>query len=646
MFKKLLSNLPFNPSLLDEVSFYYGRLRKEAAIRRLGFALMAAAMVVQFIAALYPPQQSLAASPNDILNGITDKDSILKAWDANTHHARDVYSKFGITRQNIADIRGQNTNSTVNSTARDYWSVGYLPLSNFGISSNKWGERDIDANGAKIYQRPLHAWDTNGSSSYPAFHGVNSHGVDFWILKTCGNPTFIGSYLPSPPKPNLTVHKTLLTNSVVHRGDTVKFRLEYQNTRQDSLATHFKLQDSLNSNFEFVTLDDMSSRSGNNLEIARSGHLGHTANPYVSTLTVRVKSTAVNQSTICNSATVSSDQDSATSEKPCVTVIVPAVAPPPPPPTTPRPSPTPPPPPAAPVIIPPEGYCIASSSFISGSNRDFVVRTESYVQSGTQVTSYSFDVDANGTIDAKEASSQATYEKQFKGLSPGAHTVLVYVDLKNSTGQTIQTKACQAQINIAEDARVILSKSVVNTTKGGDANKTTVSNGDILEFKLVTQNVTSTDYKDYNGQDYLGSVLQYADLVDSSQVSLQDMTLDSQNYLHWKIPNLAANSSDVKTIKVKVKDTIPVTNTPSKLSPDYSCSFTNNYGNEVLINVNCPAAKAVEQAATALPNTGPGTTVAIGAIVATIAGYLFSRSRVMARELLIVRDEYLSSGGF
>src|SRR4051812_1566367 len=114
MFKNLLSNLPFNPSLLDQVSFYYGRLRSEAAIRRLGFVLIVAAMAVQFFAALYPPQQSLAASPNDVLDGITDKNSILKAWDANTHHVRDIYSKFGITRQNIADIKGQSTNSTVN----------------------------------------------------------------------------------------------------------------------------------------------------------------------------------------------------------------------------------------------------------------------------------------------------------------------------------------------------------------------------------------------------------------------------------------------------------------------------------------------------------------------------------------------------
>jgi fimbrial isopeptide formation D2 family protein len=632
MFKKLLSNLPFNPSLLDQVSFYYGRLKKETAIRRLGFVLMVGAMAIQFIATIAPPQQSLAYSPNDVLNGISNKNDILKAWDANTNNVREIYSRYGITRDNISAIKGQSPNDTVSSGGDKYWSIGRLPLDNFGISSEDWGERSVDITSKlTVYERPLHAWDTHGSSSYEAYHGRNSHGVDFWILKTCGNPTFEGDYLPNPPKPKVEIHKTLLTSNVVHRGDIVKFRLEYRNSKKDSLAKHFKLRDTLDNNFEFVSLDGgMNYHSGNTVGVDYKGPVGYTATSRIRTLVVRVRDSAANQSTICNTATVSSDEDSDTSEKPCVTVVVPSMpAPPPPPPvSTPTPQIT--------TVSPaaPTGYCIASSSFISGSNRDFNVRTETYVQPGTQINSYSF------------IASTATYEKKFTGLANGAHTILVYVDFKSATGQTAQTKACQAQITIAEDARVVLSKSVANITKGGDANNTTVGNGDVLEFKLVTQNVTSTNYMNYNGEDYLGGVLQYADIADSSQIALQDMKLDSQNYLRWKIPNLAAGTSDVKTLRVKVKDPIPVTNTPSKLSPDYSCSIINNYGSQVAMNINCPVAKSVEQTTKSLPNTGPGTTLTIAAAIASLAGYLFSRSRIMARELLLVRDEYLSSGGF
>ena len=52
MFKKLISNLPFNPSLIGQVSFYAKRLRKEESIRRAGFGFMALAMFIQLFAVI------------------------------------------------------------------------------------------------------------------------------------------------------------------------------------------------------------------------------------------------------------------------------------------------------------------------------------------------------------------------------------------------------------------------------------------------------------------------------------------------------------------------------------------------------------------------------------------------------------------
>jgi hypothetical protein len=627
MFKKLLANLPFNPSLLDQVGFYYSRLRRDAAIRRLGFIFIALSLVVQVIAALYPAQKSLAASPNNVLSGLTDKTSLLRAYDNNIGNVQNIYAKFGITHDNISEIPGQKPNSTISSAGSDYWSAGRLPMSTFGLSTNKWGERSVDSGGTTVYERPLHAWDVNGSTKYAAFHGKNSHGQDFWILQNCGNPTFEGPYVPVPPTPRLTVHKTLLTNNVVHPGDTAKFRLEYSNSKPDSLATNFSLKDTLNSNLEFVSLDGLSSKEENNLYINRSGKLGYTPTPYVSTLIVKVRATAADHSTICNQASVSSDQVSGSSEKPCLTVVNPKKSIPPPKST-------------------PSGYCVASSSLVNGSSSDFSVRTSSYIKSGTQITGYNYDVDANGSIDAQDKTNQATYEKRFSDLGSGQHTVLIYAQFANAAGAKAQSSPCQAQINLAEAPRVNLSKSVMDITKNHDANGTTVQNGDILEFKLATRNVTASAYKNYNGKDYFGSVLQYADIVDSNGLSKQGLSLDSNNYLHWNLASLAGSATDTKTIKVKVKNIIPVTNTPSTISPDYNCKITNDYGNEVTMNINCPVIKQLDKAATSLPNTGPGTSIAIGATVVAFAGYLFSRSRIMAKELAAVRKEYISAGGF
>lgn len=553
MFKKLLANLPFNPSLIGQVNFYAKRMHQEAAIRKLGFIMIVLSMGVQLVAALYPAEQSLAASPNNVLDGITTKNSILNAWDSNTGNIRAIYGKFGITRDSIASISGQNPNSTLHSTAQSYWSVGKQPLGAFGINGAAWGERTINAGGFNIYERPLHAWDRGGSTTYPAFTGHNIYGKQFWILKTCGNPTFVGSYLPSPPAPKLSIHKTLLTGATTHPGDTVQFRLEFQNSVNNSLATGFSVRDDLNTNLSFVSLDTLTAIEGNTLIITSGGDLGYSATPHVRTLVAKVKNSVPNGTVICNNARINSAQTPVVySERPCITVVVPhGAAPPPITPPAPTPPPATPPPATPPPATPPP-----------------------------------------------------------PAVSP----------------------------------RLNLSKSVTNLTGGGNANNTTVKNGDVLEFTLTTKNVTDADYKDYQGEDYFGSVLQYADIKDPAELSSQGISIDSQNTLHWTKGIIRANSSDTKTISVKVKEVIPATNTPSTVSPDYNCKIANSYGNDVVMNVNCPVAKTINEATATLPNTGPGTGIAIGAIVTMIVGYLFARARIMARELDIVREEYVISG--
>ncbi|MBA3757905.1 hypothetical protein H0X09_03535 [Candidatus Saccharibacteria bacterium] len=657
MFKKILANLPFNPSLVEQINFYSHRLRGEAALRRLGFIMVILSLLVQIVAAQYPAQNSLAASPNDIINGITTKSSLLQAWDNNTGNIRAIYEKFGIKRANIAAIPGEKPNATIKSTSRNWWSTGRLPLTSFGISSTKWGERTVNASGNIVYQRPLRAWDTGPSSSYAAFQGKNQFGVSFWILQTCGNPTFDRPYLPTPPKPKLTVNKTLLTASRVKPGEVVRFRIEYQNEREDSLATGFKLTDNLNPNFEFVSLDDLSSRSGNTLTIKRSGELGYRSSPYVSNLSVKVRANTRNNTIICNSAVISSTQTgNKSSAAPCITVIreplpktspKPTPAPAPVPTPTPSPNPTVAPNPPPPTTATPSGYCVASTSLASGSNREVIIRTEAYVQNGARVVGYLYDIDGNGTFDYRDNTSATPYDKQISNLTAGNHKILVYAEITSDGGPTQQTGPCPTQVIIAEEPRVNLSKAVTNVTqKVSNADGTSVKSGDIIEFKLTTKNVTSSDYRNYQGDDYFGDVLQYAELIDHSELSNQGLVLDSQNHLKWTTLNLKANSSEVKTIRVKIKEIIPSTNSPSSLSPDYNCAISNDYGNEVTMSVDCPIVKTVAQSAsTSLPNTGPGTTLAIAGSVAVVAGYLFARSRIMIRELEVIKAEYTLGGG-
>jgi fimbrial isopeptide formation D2 family protein len=629
----------------------------------MGFIFVAIAMFVQIFAAMYPAERSLASSPNHIINGLSDsKSSVLSAWDNNTGNVRAIYRKFGINRDNLAAM-SSSPSATVKSSSSDWWSIGRLPLSNFGVSGSEWGERTVNAEGNIVYQRPLKAWDKPGTSStYKAFKGTNEHGKTFWILKDCGNLTFQGSYLPSPPTPKLELHKTLMTDNKVKAGETVKFRLEYRNTVDNSLATNFKLTDTISDKFEFVSLGGMTSRSGNTLTISRSNGLGYTANPTAEILVVKVKQGVKAGTVICNQTTATTTQTgSKKSEQPCVTVVAnpePAPAPKPVTPPSkpdpdpepkPAPKPTPTPPSPVPAPAPPapvaSGYCIASLVKGSATTTSVKIATEVFTDGSTKVAGYTYDVGVNGLIDSSVSTSDKTYTQIISNL-PSGQTVSVAVraQLENGSAKS-ETAICPIEVTANEIPRVIQSKSVSNTTSGTkDANKTSVNVGDTLIFKLTTENVTSSDYKKYQGQDYFGDVLNYAQVLDMNQLSKQGIKLDKDGYLRWTSPVIKANTSEVKTITVKIKDIIPSTNQPSSASHDFDCEISNKYGNEVIMNVNCPLVKNIEQVTNTLPNTGPGAGMVISVGLAMLVGYFFMRSRLIGKELELLRNEFNSGG--
>ena len=283
--------------------------------------------------------------------------------------------------------------------------------------------------------------------------------------------------------------------------------------------------------------------------------------------------------------------------------------------------------------------CSATANFLPGSTTNFSVTTSVYNTPGTPVN-YQYDVDANGTIDVTDNSTQNPHTHNFMGLSTGTHTIIVYVPLLSPPPYpgVFHYTTCQTQITINGQAHVVMSKSVTNTTQGGvDATTKSANAGDVLAFKLKTQNVTASDYQNYSGRDDFSSVLQYADVVDSTELSKQGIVLDNNHFLNWTTLNLKANTTETKIVTVKVKNPLPAQTATN-------CMVTNTYGNQVTVKLNCPVTTTTPPtpppaATTSLPNTGPGTTVAIAFVVATAAGYFLSRSRLMAHELEIAVED-------
>lgn len=251
MFRRLLSNLPFNPSLIGQIGFYAKRLKQEAAVRRIGILFLVLSIGVQLFAAVVPSQPTLARSGNDILpGGFSSQSQAVSQCKSNAYNFKKILDHFGIDC--LALYYGQV--KTISS--RDYggklYSMGRAPY-------GKRGEITVGIPGAgNFYMRPLNSWDTARSSSYKAIVGNRSNGQPFMVLFSCGNITIVGAPTPPPPppppppKPTKVIQcSNLLMNvenkSEVAMGTVVNFNGQATgrnvNKATEKLKMHYKMID-------------------------------------------------------------------------------------------------------------------------------------------------------------------------------------------------------------------------------------------------------------------------------------------------------------------------------------------------------------------------------------------------------------------
>lgn len=529
MINRLISSLPFNPSLLSELSIYARKLKNEQPVRRLGFILILLGLVVQFIAAGTPLQKSLAASDNDLVKGgLQTKQDIINAWVNPHNNLAEIYQRFGISKQDIQNLPDQ-PNATITSTESNYWSVGRSPLTS-SSNTNQYQDQDIaiKTEGPIVYMQPLKAWDNNGQSTYKAFKGnKTSTGEAFWILANSGD--YVQNGHGKLARPSLQIRSTVVgDNRYVKPGGTIKFRIEYRNMAEDSLAEDVNLIDNLQ-------LDRYKILSPQDLNIDNSGkftqpldNLPYTDNGRIFDLVVRLKDNLKDGAAICNSVKL-----------------------------------------------------IASNATAVKPNRS----SDNCITVG-QVPPASRENDS---------------------VIPPA-----------------------------------LSKTVSNLTQhlnGQSALSSEVHPGDVLEYSLTTYNGRSKDMLGYDVRDYVGDVMDYAD-IDRDFLNQQvGIFNDSTKEIVWSHQTLKSGQDNIRRFRVKIKDPIPATSQPSNLSTNFDCKISNEYGNEATIPVQCPLIKTI----TTTPNIGPGSAFSIIFAIAAISGYFVARNGLLRKEVFVLRKNYTSS---
>lgn len=218
MFRKLVSNLAFSPTLIGQLGFYAKRLRKEEATRRVGLVFTALALVVQSFAVFSPPESANAANPSNFVSGgVSSLSDFLAHYDRNTNGIRDLYDSIGLTRGEVESTRAQSINS------KSKYMLSWGLTSRFGAAQ---GEGSYSAGGRTFYYRPLRLWDTlpytqQHGSTYTMFVGHSAKLGWFAIMKNCAN--LVTEVIPQPtpapqpvPQPSASCTRLSITQVGTH----------------------------------------------------------------------------------------------------------------------------------------------------------------------------------------------------------------------------------------------------------------------------------------------------------------------------------------------------------------------------------------------------------------------------------------------
>ncbi len=183
-------------------------------------------------------------------------------------------------------------------------------------------------------------------------------------------------------------------------------------------------------------------------------------------------------------------------------------------------------------------------------------------------------------------------------------------------------------------------KTVVYVKRhNSDANGTTAKPGDVLKYALIVKNTGKRKQPNFVIQDNIADILEYAVLTNRGGGTYDKST----GFLSFPKVNIKPGATVTRTFSVTVDNPLPTTRSLS--DPDaYNYKMTNVFGDIINVKVQPPTAQVViANAATSLPNTGPGTSIFTFAAIAAIAGYFYSNRRLQLKEARLALE--LSSGG-
>lgn len=592
MFRKIVSHLPFSPTLIHELGFYAKRLSKEEATRRLGLIFTVLALIVQSFTLFSPPESANAAHASDMVNGgVWNSSQLMSAYDNNTNDFKDLMSTIGITRAELASA-SYNT-QWLNSTSGNY-SWGLTPQ--FGARSGE-GTYSIKSSRGHMrhfYYRPHHLW---GSFGFSAFVGHSAKFGWFAIMKNCGN--LITPRVPAPPAcppgqvgnyPNCSVPPKKCTVA----GKT-HLNANDPNCKPDPKCTipgktHLKAADPKCKEDPKCTIPGKTTLKANDPNCK--------PDPVASCTGLKISPDPTKKHTYQFTASAEVQHGARIN-----------------------------------------GYTF--KIYRDGKLVDTLQSSkDSLAYNQSTPGSYKVILSVRTSVAEKTAPE---CEKTFTVAPPEKCPVNPQLLKEDPRCQPcpgdptlwLEDKTCKASF--------IQLKSAQNLTRHVDATKTTAKAGDRITYHLRVTNKGLAP-ADYTFKESLSDILDYATIFDNGGGTLQDDPNSNNGkakLLVWPTVSLKPGESQERSFTIKMVDKISPMGTGTSHPGSFDCRMDNTFGNTVSISVDCPVEKkVVEAVATQLPRTGAGDNMLFAGVLLAVVTYFYMRSRQLKKEVRMIRHNF------
>lgn len=199
MFRKIVTELAFSPTLVGNLGYYIKTLRNEASKRQIGLIFTLLTVMVQLITVLAPPESANSNNPEIFTEtGVESPEQYLEYFDQNTANIRDLFTSLGITRSEVEAAKQEKLLPTHNAV---FWS-----LNNTRTEENTaYSFRNSRGETSTAFYQPISP-NLYGSSVYT---GSSSRlGGNFSVTKAGANlitditpPSNCSVWLKSPTTP-------------------------------------------------------------------------------------------------------------------------------------------------------------------------------------------------------------------------------------------------------------------------------------------------------------------------------------------------------------------------------------------------------------------------------------------------------------